>query len=503
MTSESTATAPPPPVVAAQGVHKTYGTVHALAGVDLALRRGTVHGLVGENGSGKSTLTKIIAGVVTPDEGTLAFDGEHVSSVDPRTAIKHGVRVIFQDLALFPNMTVAENLTFEGDQPMLRFAGRRAMRDRARLALDALHLDIPLDARLGDLSTAERQLIAIARTVSSNGQILLMDEPTASLTHREIDQLLETVRHLSDQGLSFVFISHKLREVVSIADDVTVIRDGVVASSGRASDYDQERMSELMTGGLVTEGQRHQPGKSDVPVLEVSDLTLSSSFHEIDLTLHQGQVLGLAGLVGSGRIEIGLAIVGLVRPDCGEVRFHGQLLTDRRRDLRLQYVPDDRLTEGLFLDWSVADNIIVNDLSEALGRGQTLAADKVINVGERWRERLRIKAPSARHPVAALSGGNQQRVLLARSLAPAPEVVVLNNPTVGVDVGSRADIHDLIRDAADHGTAILLISDEPAELLAVCDDVALVQEGRIVAQHKAPSLSEQELMDMIGQGGDS
>lgn len=501
MTSEPTATTAAAPAIEVRGVHKTYGTVRALAGVNLTLRRGTVHGLVGENGSGKSTLTKIIAGVVTPDEGTLSFDGEQVDAVDPRTAIQHGVRVIFQDLALFPNMTVAENLTFEGDRPLLRAVRGGPARGRAREALDALGLDLPLEARLGDLSTAERQLVAIARTVSSRARIVLMDEPTASLTHQEIDRLLGTVRRLSDQGLSFVFISHKLREVVSIADDVTVIRDGAVVSSGPAGEYDQERISSLMTGGLVQDRRRQRTVEAAAPVLEVTGLTLSSSFRDIDLTLHEGQVLGLAGLVGSGRIEIGLAVVGLVRPERGEVRFRGAPLTDRRGDRRLQYVPDDRLTEGLFLDWSIADNIIVNDLSEALGRGRTLAPGKVVEVGERWRERLRIKTPDVRHPAASLSGGNQQRVLLARSLAPTPEVVVLNNPTVGVDVGSRADIHNLIRDAADAGTAILLISDEPAELLAVCDDVVFIRDGRVAEQRPAASLQEQELIDIAGQGG--
>lgn len=503
MTSDPAAvTSTAVPAVEVRGVRKTYGTVQALVGVDLTLRPGTVHGLVGENGSGKSTLTKIIAGVVTPDEGTIAFHGEPVDAVDPRSAIQHGVRVIFQDLALFPNMTVAENLTFEGERPLLRPVSRRVMRRQARSALDTLELDLPLDARLGDLSTAERQLVAIARTVSSEARIVLMDEPTAALTHQEIARLLSTVRRLSDQGLSFVFISHKLREVVSIADDVTVIRDGAVVSSGPAADYDQDRISSLMTGGVVENTHRQRPARTgQPPVLEVSGLTLSSSFHDIDLALHEGQILGLAGLVGSGRIEIGLAIVGLVRPDRGEVRFHGRRLTDRRADRRLQYVPDDRVTEGLYMDWSIADNVIVNNLSDALGRGRTLAPTKVVEVGDQWRERLRIRTPSVQHPAASLSGGNQQRVLLARSLAPGPEVVVLNNPTVGVDVGSRADIHNLIRDAADHGTAILLISDEPAELLAVCDEIAFVQDGRLTDQRPCAALEEQELIDIVGQGG--
>jgi simple sugar transport system ATP-binding protein len=472
--------------------------------VDLTLRRGTVHGLVGENGSGKSTLTKIIAGVVTPDSGTIEIDGDPVEHVDPRASIAHGVRVIFQDLALFPNMTVAENLVFEGEAPMLRRVSGRAEREHARRALDALGLDIDPAALLGDLSTAERQLVAIARTVSSNGRIILMDEPTAALTHDEIEQLLGTVRSLSEQGLSFIFISHKLREVASIADDVTVIRDGRVVSSGAAADYDTERITSLMTGGVVENVRRATPVSSEqTPVMQVRNLTLRSSFHDIDLDLYRGRVLGLAGLVGSGRIEIGLALAGLVEPERGEIRLAGKVARDLRGDRRLQYVPDDRLTEGLFLDWSIADNIVTNNLDEAVVNGRTLSTGKIKELADRWRHRLAIKTPDVTNPALSLSGGNQQRVLLARALAPRPEVIILNNPTVGVDIGSRADIHNLVRGIADEGTAVLVISDEPAELLSVCDDIVFVHRGRIIDQRRADSLEEEELLDIISKGGAS
>lgn len=510
MTSDRTAVGTPleesgvPLAVAVRGVTKTYGTVTALDDVDLTLRQGTVHGLVGENGSGKSTLTKIIAGVVTPDHGAVSINGDEIRHIDPRTSIAHGVRVIFQDLALFPNMTVAENLAFEGDRPMLRTVSGRRIRERAVQALESLDLHIDPAARLGDLSTAERQLVAIARTVSSEGRIILMDEPTAALTHHEIDQLLATMRRLSDQGLSFLFISHKLREVAAIADDVTVIRDGQVVASGTAAEYDQERITTLMTGGLVEDQRRPAPvDEGEQPVVQVRGLTLGSTFHDIDLDLYPGRVLGLAGLVGSGRIEIGLAIAGLLQPERGEVRYRGEVLSDPRDNPRLQYVPEDRLTEGLFLDWSIADNVVTNNLRAALGRGGTLSVDKIIEVGERWRDNLRIKTPTVSNPASSLSGGNQQRVLLARALAPEPDVIILNNPTVGVDIGSRADIHKLIRLVADRGTSILVISDEPAELLSVCDDIMFVHAGRIIDRRRADSLDEDALLDIISEGGES
>lgn len=505
MTSDPLAVSEEPrAAVAARGIRKTYGKVRALQGADLTVREGTVLALVGENGSGKSTLTKIIAGVERPDEGTLELAGHEVTRIDPRTSIAHGVRVIFQDLALFPNMTVAENLTFEPGRSLLRGISRRAAMRRAREALELMGLDLDPHARLGDLSTAERQLVAIARTVSSDGRILLMDEPTAALTHDEIDRLLATVRRLAGQGLSFVFISHKLREVVEIADDVTVIRDGEIVSAGPAAEYDQDRIASLMTGGAVENERRTTPVDSaESPVVSLQGLTLRSSFHDVDLDLYAGRVVGLAGLVGSGRIEIGLALAGLVDYERGRVLVRGEPAKDLDADHTLQYVPDDRLTEGLFLDWSIADNVVANDLDEVVGTGRLLSGAKISQLATRWKDDLRIKTPTVEAPASSLSGGNQQRVLLARALAPRPQVVVLNNPTVGVDVGSRADIHRLIRDAADEGTAFLVISDEPAELLSVCDDIVFIAQGRVVARHRADSIDEETLVDIVSGGAAS
>lgn len=493
------------PAVSVTGVSKTYGSVTALDRVDLTVRRGTVHALVGENGSGKSTLTKIVAGVVTPDEGTVAIDGETLDHIDARTSIAHGIRVIFQDLAVFPNMSVAENLTFEGDRPLLRPAlGRRHSHARARQALAELGVDIDPAARLGDLSTAERQLVTIARTVSSDGRIILMDEPTAALTHRETQQLLSIIGRLSEQAISFLFISHKLREVAAIADDVTVVRDGRVVSAGASTDYDQARITTLMTGGQVEEQRRPAPmDQGGQPIMEVRGLSLGTQFHDIDLDLYPGRVLGLAGLVGSGRTELGRALAGLLTPQRGEIRYRGEVLDSPRKNARLQYVPEDRLTEGLFLNWSVADNVATNDLDAVTGRAGTLSGSRIVALANHWREKLRIKTPSVTLPASSLSGGNQQRVLLARALAPDPDVIILNNPTMGVDIGSRAAIHDLIRHTADQGKAILVNSDEPAELLSICDDLVFIDEGRAVDRRRAADLDEDGLLDTIGQGARS
>lgn len=479
-------------------VSKTFGTVEALRDVDLRVRRGSVHGLVGENGSGKSTLTKIVAGVVAPDAGEVLVDGAPIETASPRGSLHHGIRTIYQDLALFRNLSVAENLTFSGDAPLRRRVNWRAMRKRASDALAALDLELDPNERVGDLPASERQLVAIARAVSSEGRIILMDEPTAALTQTEIDRLLETIAALRERGLSFVFISHKLREVVAVSDEVTVLRNGEVVANDQAEAFDQDRIGYLMTGGVVHEQDRDAPARSEAPaVLEVRGLTLPGVFEDVDITLRQGRVTGLAGVVGSGRSEIGLALTGLIRPARGELLFKGQRTRAARTLRSVQYVPEDRLSEGLLLEWPIAHNIVANSLDSIAGRSGFIDPDEIHDLGDQWRQRLSIKAPSVDDPVATLSGGNQQRVLLARALAPEPEVVVLNNPTVGVDIGSRADIHRRISAVAAEGTAVLLISDEPAELLSVCDEILIVREGRIEERLDAHGLDEETLWDLI------
>ena len=487
--------------VQVDGVTKTFGTVRALDDVSFTVRRGTIHALVGENGSGKSTLTKVIAGAHELDAGTVTLAGELIEDLTPRDALRKGVRVIYQDFALFPNMTVADNIGFDGGVNPAGLVPRRKNAARAREALQTLGLSISPSTVLGSLSTAERQLVAIARAVSADGRIILMDEPTAALTQKEIAAFLGTVRHLAAQGLSFVFISHKLREVVEIADDVTVIRDGKIVESGPATNFDQERISSLMTGGTVSNVRRETPWEvTETPLLTARGLDLGAVFRDVDLDLHAGRVLGLSGLVGCGKIEIGLALAGLIPVDRGRVELEGSVLEDRRSERTIQYVPDDRLTEGLLLDWSIADNIAMNSLDQTAGKGGLQSVTKIGELGEKWKDRLRIKTPTVAAPVSALSGGNQQRVLLSRMLAPSPRVLILNNPTVGVDVGSRAEIHDLVRSVADDGTAVLLISDEPAELMSVCDDIAFVVEGRITARHSTDEIDEEKIIDINGQG---
>lgn len=486
------------PALAAKAISKRYGNVQALDHVDLVVRPGTVHCLVGENGSGKSTLTKVFAGVEQPDEGSVVLPDGSSRRSTVRDSADAGVRVIYQDLALFPNLSVAENLAMPAASGLLRWRRPGAGRNRVQEALRRVGLAVDPATLVERLSVAERQLVAVARAVSSQGRVVLMDEPTAALTQDEIDRLLTIIRELRAEGLSFVFISHKLREVTEVADDVTVLRNGVVAATGPAHEFDADRITLLMTGGAVERRRRAPAVRPEAtPVLELAGGTVTGRFDDVDVALHAGRVVGLAGILGSGRTEIGLAMAGLLPLDAGRVLYNGVAVRRPRALSTLQYVPEDRLSEGLVLDWSVADNVIMHDLAGATGRYRLLDRRRIRHVAQRWRSAMNIKVRDVDDAVSTLSGGNQQRVLLARALAPAPEVVILNNPTVGVDVGSRAELHEMIRATADKDVAILVISDEPAELLDVCDEIVIVRRGRVAGDWAVTDLDEDAIWQTI------
>lgn len=481
-------------ILAATGVSKHYPGVQALDDVGLHVREGTIHCLVGENGSGKSTLTKIIAGVVEPDSGVIRIGGHEFRTLTPRESLDAGVRVIYQDLALYPNLTVTENLTFSGSgspRSWVRWGQRRAS---AVEALSSLGVDVDPAVPVEELSIAERQLVAIARAVSADARVVLMDEPTAALTHAEIDQLLDLVRRLRERDLSFVFITHKLREVMDVADDVTVLRNGKVVTVGPIREFTPARIAELMTGSEVGRtGHERLPEPEAPALLHGRGLGVQGAFQDVDIDLHAGRVTGIAGLMGSGRSEIGLALVGLLPLTTGQVRVHGEVASDLARDRRIQYVPEDRLDQGILQDWSIEDNIVLQHLDAIVGPRGFLDDGRKEHLAAEWRERLQIKAPDLHDPIATLSGGNQQRVMLARALAPRPEVLVLNNPTVGVDVGSRAEIHRLVREIAADGTAVLVMSDDLPELLDTCDDILVITRGRITGHYPTHDLDDDRL----------
>lgn len=486
-----------------RSVSKTFGGVKALQSVDFEVRAGEVHCLAGENGCGKSTLIKIVTGVYSPDPGgEIELFGERVGTTSPTKARALGIAVIWQDLALFPHMTVAENIAFDemvGVAPRLAFSGR--YKGRVRKVLERLNVSLDLDTRLGDLPIAQRQIVAIARALMGEARLVFMDEPTASLTQSETDALLKVVRTLSAQGVAVVFVSHRLAEVIDISERVTVLRDGKLVGVYPTEGMTQFRLGELMTGAQLENVVRAQDRSSALPVLEVKALSRRDEFKDIDLTIRQGEVLGLTGLIGAGRSELAHALIGMNTPDRGEIRLAGSPI--RLQSIRdaiargVAYVSEDRLSLGLIQPQSIADNTVISVLDRILGAFGLISPARQSRLVRHWIDELAVKIGKPADAVSTLSGGNQQRVVLAKWLATEPRLLILDSPTVGVDVGARAGIFRIVRKLADEGLAILLISDEVSEVMFNADRVLHMADGKIVGEYDPRATSVQELEALI------
>ena len=478
-----------PLALSLRSVSKTFGGVRALIDVDFEVRAGEVHCLAGENGCGKSTLIKIIAGVHPPEPGAeITLGNRRHTGLSPGAARAQGVQVIWQDLALFPHMTVAENIAFErnlGHRPRLANSG--SFRRIAQSVLDRLHLTLDLDAAVKDLSIAQRQVVAICRALAADARILFMDEPTASLTKSETDALLDVVRRLAASGIAVVFVSHKLAEVLAVSERVTVLRDGRKVGVFACADVTQSRLTELMTGATFDDAV-HAHAIDDAPaVIETRHLTRTGEYTDISLTVRQGEVVGLIGLLGAGRTELAATLFGMTRPDSGTLLLEGreQRFGSNRDAIRagIGYVSEDRLSLGLVQPQSIADNLVSPVLDRILGATGLIDTSAKRRLVDSWVSRLAIRIGDPAHAVNTLSGGNQQRVVLAKWLATNPKVLILDSPTVGVDVGARAGIFEIVRGLAAEGMAILLISDEIPEVYFNADRILHMRGGRIVATH--------------------
>ena len=471
-----------------RNVSKVFGGVRALDAVSFSVREGEVHCLAGENGCGKSTLIKIVTGVYTPDPGAeIEIFGEIQHSILPAQARSMGIAVIWQDLALFPHMSVAENICFDGMVGNLpRPVAMGSMNSQAAEVLSRLDVKLDLNARLNTLPIAERQIVAIARALMGSARLICMDEPTSSLTQSETGRLLAIVRTLSAQGVAVVFVSHRLAEVLAVSSRVTVLRDGKLVGVYPTEGMTQTRLGELMTGASLQQKVSARERPCAEPVLSVEGVTRQGEFHDISFTIRKGEVMGLTGLIGAGRTELAHALIGMVRPDSGTVRLNGQPITPKsiRDAIRagIAYVSEDRLALGLIQPQSISDNTAISVLERLLGWFGFLSAARKRDLVSRWVENLAIKIGLPDDPVSTLSGGNQQRVVLAKWLATEPLLLILDSPTVGVDIGARAGLFRIVQQLADKGLAILLISDEVAEVLFNSDRVLHMADGRIVGE---------------------
>jgi rhamnose transport system ATP-binding protein len=488
---------------------KSFGAVQALIDGSVTLRGGEVHALLGENGAGKSTLVKILAGVHQPDSGTLTVDGREVTLPGPAAARAAGIAVIYQEPTLFPDLTVAENM-FVGRQPLRpgRRIDRRAMLQEAAGIFK--RLGVPLDpARIArGLSIADQQLVEIGKALSLDAKVIVMDEPTAALSAAEVDRLFEVIRTLKSQQAAVLFISHRLEEVFAICQAVTVMRDGRHVMSSDLAELTANDLVRAMVGRELAERPPEAAGaKPGEPVLTVERLTREGAFTDISLTVRSGEIVALSGLVGAGRSEVARAVFGIDRYDAGRVTVKGRPLKKASPTTAMAagigFVPEDRRQQGLVMDMSIQQNVALASLN-SLQKGGLIRASAERAMATDWGTRLKIKYGRLTDPVSMLSGGNQQKVVLAKWLGRKPHLLIVDEPTRGIDVGTKAEVHHLLTDLARSGVAILMISSELPEVLGVADRVLVMREGRLVAEFSHADASEEAVMSAaMGQHGNA
>lgn len=491
------------PFIAIVGLSKSYGGVRALKDVHLEIASGEIHALCGENGAGKSTLIKILTGVVTPDEGSIRIDGQTLVPGNVRETEASGIAVIHQESTAFPDLNALDNI-FVGREP--RKAGgwlldKPRMRREARAVLKRLGQDFDLDRPVGELSVAQRQMVAMARALSQQCRLLILDEPTASLSARESDALLKIVRQLRDEGVTILYVSHRLDEIFELADRVTVFRDGEFIDTQPTGVLDKDALIRLMVGREVeelTQRHHHEGDLGDVK-LDVRNLTQPGVFSGVSLQVRAGEIVGLAGLVGAGRSEVARAIFGIDPYSSGQVRINGQLLPGgsvrQALSAGLALVPEDRQHEGLVLPMSVGANISLAVLKD-LASGGLVNGRTERGLVARLMNELQVKAAHQDIPAETLSGGNQQKLVIGKWLASQPQVLILDEPTRGVDVGAKAQVHRLIRELAAKGLATLMISSDMTEVLSVSDRIIVLCEGRIAGEMSGSEATQEKVLDL-------
>ena len=484
-------------------ITKSFAGVRALKGVSLEIMPGEIHCLAGENGCGKSTLIKVISGVHPRDGGTLEFDGKPMDKFSPIDAIMAGIQVIYQDFSVFPNLTVMENLALNTELAAKRkVVSKKRMRQIAEEAIAKIDFHVDLDALVGSLSVAEKQMVAISRALMFNAKLIIMDEPTTALTRKEVKALFNIIMKLKAEGIAILFVGHKLDEVFEIAERFTICRSGELVATGNIADLDDQKFTYYMTGRRFQDQTFRAENVTEQPVMELKNLTLDGYYENISFSLRGGEILGITGLLDSGRTELALSMFGVKPATSGQILRNGKTVSIRKpQDAianQIGFVPEDRLSEGLFLTQSIADNTIISEIDRLKTKSGTFDRKARKEEVDRWVQELAIATPDPNNNANTLSGGNQQRIVLAKWLACNPEVLILNGPTVGVDIGSKHDIHMILQKLArEKGMGIIVISDDLPEVLQTCSRVLVLKDGRIV--HEAPSegLTEQTILDYM------
>lgn len=477
-------------------VYKTFGGVHALNGVDLEIRSGEIHCLAGENGSGKSTLIKIISGIYQPDKGQIRIEGSEVQKLTPRDSINAGIQVIYQDFAIFPNLSVAENISI--NHSVMTAARRMNWREARALAIEAMNrIGAKLDPEVlvESLSVANKQMVAICRAIINDAKLLILDEPTASLTAKEVDALNEIIRNLRDKDMAIMIVNHKIDEIFNIAERITVLRNGEKISSGPAENYTRQSFIHDLTGRDISEST-YAPAPSEEEIFRVENLSRTGEFADVSFELRKGDVLGITGLLGSGRGQIGDALFGVAPATSGKIFLNGEEIKIRSIDdaiqYRIGYVPEDRLTQGLFLNRSIQENTTAASIRKYFVNGR-VDQKMMLNDTIDWIRKIGCNAKSAEPPIRTLSGGNAQKMVIAKWLNTQPRLLILNGPTVGVDIGAKADIHHYLHTLAADGVGVIVISDDLAELIQNCNRIIVMKDGKAVSTVCAKDVDETAL----------
>tara|TARA_B100000678_G_scaffold149531_1_gene124739 strand:+ start:1253 stop:2770 length:1518 start_codon:yes stop_codon:yes gene_type:complete len=488
-----------PYILEMRNIFKSFGGVNALRDVSFQCRPGTVHALVGENGAGKSTLIKILAGALLPDSGEIIFKGQKHQSFSTRKALNSGISVIYQELALVSQMTVAENI-FLGREPRKYFGivDKKRLKIEAKKQLKQLGFEVDMDMEVGEMTVAYQQMVEIAKALSKNADLIIMDEPSAILAGHELDQLFLIIESLKKRGVTIIYISHRLEEVFRIANEVTILKDGQLVGTKPIKDLSRGELVKMMVGRTLEEVFPVSFNQLGNPVLQVEEISTKTILNQVSFNLREGEILGVAGMVGSGRTELARAIFGADPLTSGTIKIKGQDVVfknpaDAIRS-KISLVPEDRKYHGLFTKLSILNNITLPILSKISRWGFT-DKKKENEIVERERQIHSIDMTSGNQEVQYLSGGNQQKVVLSKSLQTIPEVIIMDEPTRGVDVGAKFEIYQLIRQLNKDGIAILMISSELPEILGLSDRILVMREGKIVAELTPNETNEEMIIE--------
>jgi rhamnose transport system ATP-binding protein len=488
------------PVISMRGINKAFGGVQALKDAAFDIYAGEVHALFGENGAGKSTLIKIITGVYQPDSGEILLGGEPVQFANPREAQAAAIAAIYQEPNLFPDLDIAENI-YVGRQPrrMGRIDWAQMYRDAEEL-LDSLGLKLDVRTKARSLSVAQQQMVEIARALSLDAKVLIMDEPTSSLTLSEVEDLFTITRRLRDQGTALVFISHRLEELFALADRVTILRDGNYIGTRMIDNVTREELIRMMVGRSLDSLYPKEDADIGDVVLEVRNLTIPGQFEDISFEVRAGEILGVYGLVGAGRTEIARAIFGTEPAMSGQIVIHGKPMTIRSpqqaMDLGIAYVPEDRKMHGLILPMSISQNITLSILSR-FATATWINQQEENSAAQELARQLSVKAAGVWQKAAELSGGNQQKVVISKWLATKPRILILDEPTRGIDVGTKSEVHQLLSQLAADGVAIVMISSELPEILGMSDRILVIREGHVGGQFDREEATQEKLIHVI------